>query len=119
MGTQPSIKFVLPIFFLALGVCGGDDGSPGASGSPGAPALIATEAEPAGLNCPSGGWRIESGSDRNWSGILDDSEVSGVSYICNGHDGSAGSDGAEGLTALLSVVEELEGVNCPVGGQRI
>jgi hypothetical protein len=49
--------------------------------------LIATSSEAYGSNCANGGIRIEAGIDSNGSGILDSSEVSSTSYICNGVDG--------------------------------
>lgn len=49
--------------------------------------LIATSSEAYGSNCANGGIRIEAGIDSNGSGILDSSEVSSTSYVCNGVDG--------------------------------
>jgi hypothetical protein len=56
----------------------GDPGEPGSKGADGTDgASVATAAEPSGANCAAGGVQLTS--------------ASGVSYVCNGRDGSAGS----------------------------
>jgi hypothetical protein len=59
---------------LAVG-CGG-------GGSP--PARVAIVPEPAGANCPAGGSAVRVGVDSNQNGGLDESEVTGTTYVCNG-----------------------------------
>lgn len=125
MSVDSIKKLLFPFCAVLLAACGGDNGKAGAPGAPGAPALVMTYAESAGANCGTGGWRIETGSDTNRSGTLDQAEVTGVSFICNGEDGQDGSDGASGadgsagLTALLSLSSEPAGANCAQGGQRV
>ena len=59
-------------------VCNGADGSSGLN------ALVSVINEPAGENCTSGGYRIDSGLDANTNDVLDISEIQSTSYICNG-----------------------------------
>ncbi|MEH6784621.1 MAG: DUF1566 domain-containing protein [Alcanivorax jadensis] len=94
-------------------VCHGDTGTPGQNGNDGLTALTQTTSEPAGTNCPGGGYKLESGLDANGNGVLDTGEVQATSYICNGEDG------ANGLLSLVSVQSEPAGANCTNGGQRI
>ncbi|MEO0605131.1 MAG: right-handed parallel beta-helix repeat-containing protein, partial [Myxococcota bacterium] len=91
-------------------VCDGTDGTDGQS------SLVDVVDEPAGNNCASGGVRIDAGLDdgrggglaRN--GILESGEVSATRYVC---------DGTDGVSALVDVVEEPPGANCPNGGSAI
>lgn len=46
--------------------------------------LTLASAEPAGENCPYGGYKIESGLDNDGDGILDPEEVTQTEYVCNG-----------------------------------
>ncbi|RFS26671.1 hypothetical protein DVR12_02455 [Chitinophaga silvatica] len=73
--------------------------------------LIKTTVEPAGTNCQSGGYKIETGIDINDNNILDNSEVTNTSFICNGNNNETGT--------LINVKEEKPGSNCPNGGYRI
>ncbi len=43
--------------------------------------------ESAGENCSSGGYKIETGIDKNENGVLDYNEVQNSEYICHGDDG--------------------------------
>ncbi|MDX1253589.1 MAG: DUF1566 domain-containing protein [Gammaproteobacteria bacterium] len=52
-------------------------------GAPAAAVLINTRAEPNGVNCASGGTKVEAGTDANSNGTLDAAEVSTTSYLCN------------------------------------
>ncbi len=63
-------------------VSDGADGSDGANGADGESVVVTVE--PAGANCESGGFRLES--------------ASGVGYVCNGEDGADGADGVDGAT---------------------
>jgi len=74
--------------------------------------LIKTSAEPAGGNCSSGGFKIETGLDKNNNNLLDTNEVSNASYICNG------SNSNEPAT-LIRVSEEKAGTNCSNGGYKV
>jgi hypothetical protein len=71
----------------------GADGQAGAPGAPGAPgAGVVAEEEPAGLNCPNGGWSFEV-------------EGSGeTQYVCNGESGAGGGG------STLEPGEEEKGV---------
>jgi hypothetical protein len=72
--------------------------------------------EPAGPNCPNGGTKIEAGIDTNGDAQLESSEVTSVSYVCNGATGAQGDAGA---TSLIKATSESPGPNCPAGGERI
>lgn len=56
-------------------VCNGEDGID---------TLVALSGEPAGVNCPSGGVRIDSGPDSNGNGVLDAGEITQTEFVCNG-----------------------------------
>ncbi|MEQ1734397.1 MAG: hypothetical protein ABL940_12045 [Bacteroidia bacterium] len=56
-------------------------GSLGTTGTPGNNALSKTTAEPAGVNCPNGGQKIETGVDINANNILDASEIT-ATQLC-------------------------------------
>lgn len=61
-----------------------------------------------GANCASGGQKMDLGIDRNANDLLDDAEVTSTSYLCN----------LESVGALINVVVEAAGTNCPTGGQK-
>lgn len=71
--------------------------------------LVVTSDEPAGANCPTGGTRIDVGVDSDGNDMLDDSELTTTSYVCNG----------TGATSLVRTSEEGAGTNCPFGGTKI
>ncbi len=93
-------------FVLVITAC---EGPAGPMGQDGSNALVATSAEAAGLNCPSGGSKIEYGIDADGDGVLDAAEVEGTTYACNG----------PGTISLVSTSTEPAGANCPWGGTRI
>lgn len=62
----------------------GDTGLQGAPGSPGGISRVRITPEPSGSHCAGGGLRVESGIDANSNGVLDDAEVDGLGYVCNG-----------------------------------
>ena len=111
-GAGVAPKWVLP---SALGVTG----PAGANGTNGLRSLINTTIEPAGVNCPNGGQKIESGIDTNNDAVLQAGEVTNTAYTCNGSIGSNGTNGTNGLKSLVSTTTEPAGVNCPNGGQKI
>ena len=78
--------------------------------------LVSTSDEAPGANCANGGTKIEAGPDEDGDGVLDSSEVTSTSYVCNGDDGGSGSGG---LNSLVTTSEEPAGANCPFGGTRI
>jgi hypothetical protein len=85
----------------------GSTGSPGSSGVNGKNALVATQPEPAGANCPSGGTAVLVGIDTDSDGMLRGSEVSTTSFICN-------TAASLSLTAAVA-----PGALCPLGGVSI
>ena len=72
--------------------------------------LVSTSPEPAGVNCPSGGQAVEIGVDTNDNGVLDPSEVTVTTYVCNGTTAAPN---------LVDVIAEPPGANCTLGGQAI
>jgi len=93
-------------------VCNGNDGSDGTSGHN---SLVQVSNEPAGSNCVNGGKKIETGTDTDDDGILDPSEISYSTYVCNGVNGSNGT----GYNSLVAVTDEPAGSNCLNGGKKI
>lgn len=77
------------------------------NGLSGSNSLVAMVAEPAGPNCPNGGYRVNSGTDLNKNGVLDNAEIQNTNYVCNGNNG---------LNYLISVRAESAGTNCVYGG---
>ena len=73
-------------------VCNGADGNGGTTGS-GYSSLVDIADESAGSNCTNGGKQISTGLDSNNNGTLDSSEVTNISYVCNGLDGVTSSAG--------------------------
>ncbi|MGE0404266.1 MAG: hypothetical protein AB7T06_46585, partial [Kofleriaceae bacterium] len=72
--------------------------------------LVTTSEEGAGANCANGGTKIEAGPDEDGNGVLDPSEVTSTSYVCDGDGGS---------NSLVTTSEEPAGANCPFGGTKI
>ena len=90
--------------------CNGNDGTDGSNGFN---ALSNTLNEPAGANCATGGLRVDVGLDINTNNVLDNSEITNTSYVCNGNDGS------NGFNALSNTLNERAGANCATGGLRV
>jgi hypothetical protein len=82
----------------------GPPGQNGPMGSPGLTSLLDQAPEPPGDHCPGGGVRLRSGLDLNRDGVLQDSEVAQVSYVCNG-----------GASADAGVDAEPQPGGCPAG----
>ena len=86
----------------AVGATGpqGPQGIQGVAGTNGLSTLSKTTAEPAGTNCPTGGFKVEYGLDANNNGILNSNEVntSLTKYVCNGEIGATGPQGPQGTT---------------------
>jgi len=84
----------------------GLSGTNGTNGTNGLNAATLTTVEPAGLNCATGGVKLEFGPDVNGNGLLDAGEIlpALTQYVCNGAVGAqgpqgvAGPQGATGLT---------------------
>ena len=94
-------------------ICNGMSGS---SGTNGLISLVSVTVEPAGANCANGGKKVSTGQDDDSDGILDASEVTASSYVCNGTNGSSGTNG---LISLVSVTTEPAGANCANGGKKV
>ncbi|WP_183562736.1 DUF7151 family protein [Mucilaginibacter sp. SP1R1] len=77
------------------------------NGLTGSNSLVALVAEPAGTHCANGGYKVNTGTDKNKNGILDTDEVQNTTYICNGNNG---------LNYLIAVKTEPAGPNCVYGG---
>lgn len=60
------------------------NGTTGAAGANGRDSLLATVAESAGANCAWGGMKTTAGLDANGNHVLDASEVTTTTYVCNG-----------------------------------
>ena len=80
----------------------GPIGAAGSNGLNGQNALVKTTLEPAGVNCLTGGVKVESGLDANNNGILDAAEVNALltTFVCNGLAGAQGTQGLTGATGL-------------------
>ena len=63
----------------------GEPGEPGTQGIDGKNSLIKTTQEPPGINCSTGGVKIETGQDTNLNGLLDSLEINHLitQFICN------------------------------------
>lgn len=88
-------------------VCDGVDGADGLQ------ALVATIVEPAGANCATGGLHVESGMDVDANGLLDPSEVTNGSYVCDGVNGT------NATPSLVRLDAEAAGANCATGGTAV
>jgi hypothetical protein len=104
-------------------VCNGNNGTNGTNGtngSDGKNTLIKTTAESAGVNCASGGTKVEVGLDADNNGVLDASEVNAslTRYVCNGSSSvsnhgmnvlTSGSGNFNVPTGVTKLVVELYG----------
>lgn len=91
MKRKISVSVVSPIVLGLVSL-----GCAATQGDEGVGSLIATETEPGGENCPNGGVKLSHGTDDDFDDVLDDDEVQGVEYICNGATGATGSAGQYG-----------------------
>ena len=98
----------------------GTNGSDGADGINGLTSLIVSSVEPNGVNCPTGGTRIDTGIDDNGNSFLEGGEIDDTIFVCNGEDGNDGADGADGangsstttmMVARLSIAPAYLGCN--------
>lgn len=120
----------------------GPQGVAGTNGTNGQNTLVKTTTEAAGVNCTTGGIKIEFGLDANGNGILDAGEINAIltKYVCNGATGATGPQGPQGVAgpqgaagtngingtngtngqnSLVKTTTELAGVNCTTGGIKI
>jgi hypothetical protein len=72
--------------------------------------LVRTDPEPPGPNCSNGGTAIHEGVDDDGDGVLDDAEIEGTNYVCNG---------APGRAALVVISDEAPGMNCANAGSAV
>ena len=129
------------------GVAGsqGPAGVNGTNGTNGQNTLVKTTTEAAGVNCTTGGIKIEYGLDANNNGILDSGEINAslTKYVCNGAVGATGAQGPQGIqgvagpvgpqgaqgvagtngtngqNTLVKTTTEAAGANCTTGGIKI
>ena len=126
----------------------GPQGATGASGTNGKNTLVKTSPESVGVNCNTGGVKIEYGLDANNNGLLDATEINATltKYVCHGAQGPTGLQGATGLqgqqglqgtpgatgatgltgptgasgkNSLIKTTTETAGANCTTGGVKI
>ena len=76
-------------------------GSDGTDGTNGKNSLISTTTESSGANCTTGGLKVQSGLDSDEDGVLDSTEVTATTYVCNGSNGSNGSNGIQPAASLF------------------
>lgn len=133
MGTKRTTFVAMAAWLLAAGCSGseGTVGAPGEAGADGLSTLVAASPEAAGENCAEGGQRIAFGRDLDADGELDEDEIEGSTYVCNGtsgedgesgEQGPAGEDGEngqDGATSLIATSEEPPGAFCEFGGLRV
>lgn len=113
--TLNILKTCFLLFILVS--CSEDSTDPtnGVDGLDGFNALVSVIDEPVGENCSSGGVRISVGQDVNANGVLDESEITSINFICNGADGNNGS----GLLLVARTSPENPGENCSQGGTLV
>lgn len=87
------------------------------NGPPGVAALVRTQMEHATSSCAYAGFAILSGKDGNGNGQLDDAEVTGREYICNG--APAQGQPAPVTQEAMAIWMEFPGDACPYGGNRV
>ena len=111
----------------------GIQGVAGTNGTNGKNTLAKTTTEIVGVNCTTGGIKIEYGLDANNNGTLDLSEINATltKYVCNGAvgaqgvQGTVGAQGIQGVAGtngrntLVKTTTESAGVNCTTGGIKI
>tara|TARA_Y100001970_G_C14091615_1_gene780350 strand:- start:218 stop:862 length:645 start_codon:yes stop_codon:yes gene_type:complete len=93
-----SLVFI-SIGFLIFSSCG--ESVTGEAGVDGMSVLVTVVDEPAGDNCTNGGSKVSFGYDTNENGILDATEVTTSTFICNGEDGQDGSDGSANVDVQI------------------
>jgi hypothetical protein len=92
----------------------GAQGIAGTNGVDGKNTLVKTTTEAVGINCSTGGTKVEVGLDSNNNGVLDAGEINAAltKYICNGAQGIQGNTGPQGPIGLT-------GATGPQGPQGI
>lgn len=81
----------------------GTNGVDGAGGTNGLNSLTHQIVELAGINCVSGGFRLDAGADLNGSNVLDAFEIESSEFICNGESGSGIVADSLGIVSAISI----------------
>ncbi len=94
----------------------GTNGTNGSNGTNGQNSLVKTTIESIGVNCTTGGMKLEYGLDANANGILDLSEINAslTKYVCNGSAGATGPQGTTGPTGATGPQGQI-GLTGPQG----
>jgi collagen triple helix repeat protein len=94
----------------------GPAGPTGVAGPTGLSALSTLSPEEPGDACPEGGIRIDFGTDVDHDGTLQEDEVAGTRYLCDGETGVQGASGTTGIGATGAQGDDgAEGVAGPQG----
>jgi hypothetical protein len=80
------------------------------NGLNGSNTLASLVQEPAGVNCTTGGYKLNTGVDLNNNNNLDPSEITNSQFICNGIAGN---------NSLVTLVKEPAGSSCSAGGYKV
>jgi hypothetical protein len=88
----------------------------GAMGATSFNAQMVVTNEPIGSHCSDGGSLVSVGWDVNGNAILDASEITSFSYICQGVGGADGFNGSNGLDSLIAINSVKADENCFYGG---
>jgi hypothetical protein len=115
-GPQGSIGLTGPAGATGTQGPQGVAGTNGTNGTNGQNSLVKTTTESSGVNCTTGGVKIEYGLDANGNGILDAGEINATltKYVCNGATGATGSQGPAGATGAQGP-QGTQGVAGPTG----
>ena len=99
-GIQGQTGATGPIGLQGLPGNQGTAGINGTNGTNGFNTLVATTTVTSGVQCPTGGVKLEYGLDINNNGLLDAAEITSslTKYVCNGAVGATGPQGPVGLT---------------------
>jgi hypothetical protein len=103
----------------------GATGATGPAGTNGNNTLVKTTTEAAGVNCTTGGVKLEYGLDANSNSILDAGEVNATltKYVCNGAVGATGAQGPQGIQGLTGPAgatgpQGIQGIQGTPGSQN-
>jgi hypothetical protein len=99
----------------------GPAGTNGTNGTNGQNTLVKTTTETAGVNCTTGGMKVEYGLDANNNGVLDAAEINSTltKYVCNGATGATGQTGATGSAGATGAQgpQGIQGATGATGSQ--
>lgn len=99
-------------------VCNGLNGTGGGTAQDGFNSVVSVVEEPIGTNCAGGGYKISYGLDRNRNNILDASEVTSTSYMCNANRVYAAVVSQQGTNAPTSI-ELIDNLDITVTWSRV